>query len=217
MMSELRSRLTLLVVLALLGVGLAVIGTSVGATSPLAAGSGAAFVVSEDNVTFEHGDQRATVVDNMTHIDSMEIEQQGSGTYKIHTETEAPLTDSERSQAKTIARNNATVQQALEDLPQYVVTVEPIQKLTADSAQTGNLTIANTSTDIETAEGEQTFTGWVEESDETDTVTIDRNAEFVEDEAVVRITDPATDESYYSITVDLENETVTDITEWDTS
>ena len=50
----------------------------------------------------------------------------------------------------------------------------------------------------------------------TGTVTIDRDPKYVEDEAVVRIRDPATDEMYYSATVDLENETVTEITEWDT-
>lgn len=216
-MSKMPSHLTLLVVLALLGVGFAIIGTSFGATSPLAAGSGAAFVVSEDSVTFETGNQRAAIVDNMTHIESIKIEQQGSGTYKIHTETEDPLTDSERSRAKTIARNNVTVQRALENSPQYVVTVEPIQKLTADSAQTGNLTLTNTPTDIGTVDGEEIFTASVEESDESGTVTIDRNSQFVEDKVVVRIRNPATGESYYSITVNLDNETVTEIKEWDPS
>ncbi|MDQ2055542.1 hypothetical protein [Halobellus sp. H-GB7] len=203
-------------VLAALGVGLAVLGTAAGATVPLAAsGPGAAFVVSEDNVTFEQGDQQAIVLDNMTRIDSIEIDQQGSGTYQVNTETKDPLTDSERSQAKAIARDNATVQQALQDLDQYELTVEPVHKLTVDSVQTMTLTGLNsTSMDSETAAGEKTFSLTVEDSDKTGTVTIDRDPEYVEDEAAVRIRDPATGETCYSATVDLENETVTDTTDW---
>lgn len=218
MISELRSRLTLLAVLAVFGVGLAVIGTAVGATTPLTAGSGAAFVVSEDNVTFEHGDQQATVVDDVNRIDSIEIEQRDSGTYRVNTETDDPLTDSERSQAEAIARENATLQQALRDLDRYKMTVEPIHKLPVDSAQPTTVTgLTNTSTAGETPDGAETFSISVEDGHETGTVTIDRTPEYVEDEVVVRIRDPATDEMYYSVTVDLENETVTDITEWDTS
>jgi hypothetical protein len=216
MASDLQSRLTLLVVLAVLGVGLAVIGTAVGATTPHAAsGAGTAFVVSEDNVTVEQGDQQVTIVDNITRVDSIEIEQQGSGTYQVNTETEDPLTDSERSHAKAIAHNNATVQQVLQDLEQYELTVEPIHKLTVDSGQTTTFTGLNsTSMESETAEGEETFTLTVEDSDETGTVTIDRHPEYVKDEATIRIRNPSTGEMYYSATVDLENETVTDITDW---
>lgn len=218
MTSDLRSRLTVLVILGVLGVGLAVIGTEVGATTHLtASGSGATFVVSEDNVTFEHGDQQATVLGNMTRVDSVKIEQQGSGTYQVNTETDDPLTDRERSQAKAIARDNATVQESLQDLDQYELTVEPIHKLTVDSAQTRSFTgLNNSSIDGETAEGEETFSLTVEDSDETGTVTIDRDPEYVEGEAVVRLRDPATDEMYYSATVNLENETVIDFTEWET-
>jgi len=218
MTSELRSRLTMLVALAFLGVGLAVIGTGVGATNPFTTSeSGTAFVVSEDNVTFEHGDQQATVLNNMSNVDSIEIEQQDTGIYQVNTETDDQLTDSDRSQAKTIARDNTTVQGILQDLDRYELTVEPIHKLTVDSAQTTSFTgLNNTSRDGETAEGEETFTIRVEDSNETGTVTIDRDPKYVEDEAVVRIRDPATDEMYYSATVDLENETVTEITEWDT-
>jgi len=216
MTSNLWSRLTLLVVLTALGVGLAIIGNAVGATTPLAASEqGSAFVVSEDNVTFEQGNQRSTLLNNMSQIDSIEIEHQGSGTYQVDTKTEDPLMDSERSQAKAIARDNATVQQTLQDLDQYELTVGPIHKLTADSAQTTAFTgLNNTSMGGETAEGAETFTLTVKDSDETGTVTIDRDPEYVEDEAVVRIRDPVTDEIDYSVTVDLENEAVIEITDW---
>jgi len=216
MASDLQSRLTLLVVLAVLGVGLAVIGTAVGDTTPHdPSGPGTAFVVSEDNVTVEQGDQQVTVVDNMTRVDSIEIEQQGSGTYQVNTETEDPLTDSERSHAKAIAHDNATVQQVLQGVEQYELTVEPIHKLTVDSVQTTTFTGLNsTSMENETAEGAETFTLTVEDSDETGTVTVDRHPEYVKGEAAIRIRNPSTDEMYYSATVDLENETVTDITDW---
>ncbi|MGQ3330165.1 hypothetical protein [Halorubrum sp. FL23] len=216
MTSDLWSRLTLLVVLAALGVSLAVIGSAVGATTPLAASEpSAAFVVSEDNVTFERGNQRATLLNNTTGVDSIEIEQQGSGTYHVNTEAKNPLTDSERNQAKAIARGNATVQQTVQDLDQYELTVEPIRKLTVDSAQTTSFTgLTNTSRDGEKVAEEETFTLTVEDSNETGTVTIDRESEYVENEAVVRIRDSATDEICYSATVNLENETVTDISDW---
>ena len=216
MPSYLQSPLALLPFLAVLGVGLAVLGTAVGATTPHAAsGPGTAFVVSEDNVTVEQGDQQVTVVDNMTRVDSIEIERQGSGTYQVNTETEDPLTDSERSHAEAIARDNATVQQVLRDVEQYELTVEPIHKLTADSVRTTTVTGFNsTSMESETAEGEETFTLTVEDGDETGTVTIDRHPEYVKDEAAIRIRNPSTDEVYYSATVDLENETVTEITDW---
>jgi len=216
MTSNLWSRLTLLVVLAALGVGLAVIGNAIGATTRLAVSEqGSAFVVSEDNVTFEQGNQRSTLLNNMSQVDSIEIEHQGSGTYQVDKKTEDPLMDSERSQAKAIARDNATVQQTLRDLDQYELTVEPIHKLTADSAQTTAFTgLNNTSMDGGTTEKEETFTLSVKDSNETGMVTVNRDPQYVEDEAVVRIRDSATDQMYYSATVDLENETVTDITNW---
>lgn len=216
MTSDLWSRLILLVVLTALGVGLAVLGNAVGVTTPLAASEqGAVFVVSEDNVTLEQDNQRATLINNMTRVDSIEIEQRGTGTYHVNTEAENPLADSERSQAKAIVRDNATVQQALRDLDQYELTVEPIHKLTADSAQTTAFTgLNNTSIEGETAENEETFTLSVENRNETGMVAIERDPQYVEDEAAVRVGDSATDETYYSATVDLENETVTDITDW---
>ncbi|OYR99296.1 hypothetical protein DJ71_00125, partial [Halorubrum sp. E3] len=170
MTSDLWSRLTLLVVLAALGVSLAVIGSAVGATTPLAASEpSAAFVVSEDNVTFERGNQRAILLDNTTGVDSIEIEQQGSGTYHVNAEAKNPLTDSERNQAKAIARGNATVQQTLQDLGQYELTVGPIRKLTVDSAQTTSFTgLTNTSRDGEKVGEEETFTLPVKDSNETD-------------------------------------------------
>lgn len=217
MKSDLRSRLTVLVVLAVLGVGLAIIGTAVGATTPLtASGGGAAFVVSEDNITFENGDQQATVLNNMTQVDSVEIEPQGSGTYQVNTKTDDPLTDRERSQAKTIARDNATVQEVLQNLNQYELSVDPIHKLNMDSAQTSSFSgLTDTSMDGETAEEEDTFTLSVKDSDESGTVTINRDPKYVEREAVVRVRDPATDKIEFSVTVDFANKTVTDITEWD--
>lgn len=209
MTAELRYRLILLVSLVILGVGLAVIGTAVGATAPFIPGSDTSFVVSEDRIVFEHGDQQAPVIDNMSSVDNIKIERQDSGTYQINTETDDPLSDGERHLAKTIARNNGTIQQALGDMERYNITAEPIRKLTADSAQTTSVTgLNNTSMGGETVE--KTFTV-SEDSNETDTVSIDRDPEYVEGEAIVRIRDDDTGETDYSVTVDLQNKTVTDL------
>jgi len=215
MTSELRSRLALLVILAVLGVGLAVIGTTVGATNPLfSSNQDAAFVVSEDNISFEHGDQQTTVINNMTQVESVEIKQQNDGAYQVNTETDTPLTDNERSQAKTTARNNATVRRALHELDRYNMSVEPIHKLSVDSAQSMNTTSLNTTaTTGKSTDKPETFIISVEDSNETDTVTVDRTPEYVEHEVIVRIRDSVTDELYYSVRIDLEAETVVDITE----
>lgn len=213
--SELRSRLALLVGLTLLGVGLAGVATAVGAPAALtAADPGTAFVVSEENVTVEHGDQQTTVAANTTHLDRIMIEQRGSGTYHVDTETAAPLTASDRSHAKAIARTNATVRQALTQLDAYTLTVSPIRNLTTDSAQAVTITgLATNTTDEATATADETFTISVNDTD-TDTVTIDRDPEYVEHEARVSIRNPATDERYVSATVNFQNETVIDVTDW---
>jgi hypothetical protein len=79
----------------------------------------------------------------------------------------------------------------------------------------GSFTGLNTtSTDGEITGSEKTVSLTVADANETGTVIIDRDPEYVEDEAVIGIRDLATDETYYSVTVDLDNETITDITEW---
>jgi hypothetical protein len=45
-------------------------------------------------------------------------------------------------------------------------------------------------------------------------VTVDRSPSYVEDVAVVWVTPPDQEDPRYSVTVDLTNETVTDITDW---
>ncbi len=211
---DLRLRVVSLIGLAVLGVGLAVVGTSVGATSPLATSdSGTAFVISEQNITLEHGGQQATVVNNMSGVDHIEIERQGDGAYRVHTDTEQPISDSERRLATTVARNNATVSQALAELDRYELTVEPIRKLTMDSAQTMTLTGATQqSSTTESDARNATYSFSVE--NQNGSVTVDRDPTYVEDEVSVRIRDPRRDELYYAVTVDLHNETVTAVTDW---
>lgn len=220
MTTDLRSRFAVLVGLAILGVGLAVIGTAVGATGFLTDDRGdAGFTVSEENVTFSDGDQEVTVVDNMTRVDRLEVEKVETGTYHVITETENPVTDSERRRAKAIIKRNETVRQALDDLDGYELTVEPVHKLTADSMVTENFTTANDSTSSdfvsnnETEDEEATYTFSVES--EEGNVTVNRDPTYVENEVVVWIRHPVADDVYYTVDVDLENSTVVEITEWD--
>jgi hypothetical protein len=47
-----------------------------------------------------------------------------------------------------------------------------------------------------------------------DALRIDRTRSYVEDEAVVWVSPPDREDPWYSVTVDLANRTVTDITDW---
>ncbi|WP_238593273.1 hypothetical protein [Natronobacterium lacisalsi] len=211
-MSELQSKIMFLGSLALLGVGLAVAGTAVGVPTPLVDSQPSSeFVVSAENVTLEHGDEQAAVVEDMSHVDQVEIDRQDGGTFHVNTTTEQPLTERDRRDAQAIARTNETVRQALADVEQYEMTVEPIQQISADAMETTTLSGLNeTSTD----NGTETATFSISTGGQNESVTIDRDPTYLEDEATVRVVHPGEDETYYSITVDLETETVTDITDW---
>ncbi|WP_238593413.1 hypothetical protein [Natronobacterium lacisalsi] len=188
------------------------VGTAVGVSTPLADSQpNSTFVVSEENVTLEHGDERAAVVEDMSHVNQIEIERQDGGTFHVNTTTEQPLTESDRRDAQAIARNNETVQQALADVEQYKMSVNPIQKISADAMQTTTISGLNeTSTNNST----ETTTFSVSTEGQNKSVTIDREPTYLEDEVSVRVLDPSSDETHYSITVNLETETVTGITDW---
>ncbi|APX00322.1 hypothetical protein CHINAEXTREME_20610 (plasmid) [Halobiforma lacisalsi AJ5] len=147
----------------------------------------------------------------MSHVNQIEIERQDGGTFHVNTTTEQPLTESDRRDAQAIARNNETVQQALADVEQYKMSVNPIQKISADAMQTTTISGLNeTSTNNST----ETTTFSVSTEGQNKSVTIDREPTYLEDEVSVRVLDPSSDETHYSITVNLETETVTGITDW---
>ena len=226
MTTDLRARALTLVGLAALGVGLAVVGTTVGTTNPLTnAGSSASFVVSDQNVTFERGDQQATVVDDMTGVDHVEIERQGNGVFRVNATATRVVSARERRRAKAIARNNATVERMLAKVERYELTVEPIRKLTVDDVHSVNATLQNSTTSAgEAHAGDYTFTVSVENQststfaseNRTGSVSVDREPSYVENAVSVRIGDPTGADIYYAVTVDLENGTVVDVTDWST-
>lgn len=207
-MSDLRSRLALLAGLALLGAGLAVTGATVNAADSFHdSASTPAFVVSEQNVTFEDGDQQTTVVGNMERVDSVELERTTDRQYTVHTATADPVSAAERRRAKAIARNNETVQRSLAKLNQYELTVDPIHKLTAESSVRLNGTVS--AGDVK-SDSNTTYTFEVTESDES--VVVDREPDYVDGEVAVRVSNPAADEPHFSVIVDLKTNEVIDTT-----
>ncbi|WP_317175827.1 hypothetical protein [Halomontanus rarus] len=210
-----RSRLLVLVGLAVVGVGLAGIGTAFGMTDPLSnTGTSAEFVVSEDNVTFTTDDTSKTVVDNLSNVSKITIEETDSGQFTIQTTKNQPLTESERERAQTIAMANGTVKEALDEMDTYELSVEPIQRLDTSSfsQESYDVVVESNETNGEVTIGKTT-------DDHGDgSVTIERNPRYVEDRAVVRIRHSGENppgDLKYTVDIDLVNETVTDITNWD--
>ncbi|MFC7138597.1 hypothetical protein ACFQMA_01950 [Halosimplex aquaticum] len=210
MVAGLRSRLLALVALAALGAGLAVVGTSLAGGQAAAGAPGTAFVVSEDNVSVASGHGERTLVENVSRAESIAIERVGAGRFAVR--AEPPITDRERERARAILLGNETVRRALEAMGAYELGVEPIRKLNGSSAvsMSGNVTGTTDS------DGAQEFRiENVTVRGESESVVLDRDASYVEDEASVRVRRPATGELRYTVHVDLANGTVRDVTDWE--
>ncbi|ELZ98118.1 hypothetical protein C440_02683 [Haloferax mucosum ATCC BAA-1512] len=203
--TEIRSRLAILVVLAVVGVCLAGVGTSFGVGSA-GTGSNAEFVVGADNVTVTNGKENATVVGNISNVSHIEIRRVDSTQFQVSAERQTPLNATERKQAVEIARHNETVRQ-LGVLDDSSITVSPVPKIS-----TGQLTAIDT--DNSTGET-TTFTARVDtELNETDDGAVVRRAtrdRYVDNRAVVLVDHPETGELQYSITVDLANRSVVSV------
>ncbi|SFS54206.1 hypothetical protein [Halostagnicola kamekurae] len=214
-----RSRMLVLVGLAVIGVGLAGIGTTLGMTGPLSStGTPAEFVVSDDNITFTSDDIQETVVDDLSNVSKITVEETDSGQYTIQTKEDQPLDEKERKRARTIAMTNETVNEALEEMDRYELSVEPVQKLnlSASSVQSYDTVIGVNETKDTTASSNMTIVNTTDDhSDES--VIIGRSPSYVEDRAVVRIRHPGEDSPHdlkYTVDIDLADRTVTDITDW---
>ncbi|WP_254764153.1 hypothetical protein [Natrinema marinum] len=209
-----RSRLLVLVGLTVIGVGLAGIGTAFGMTEPLSnTGTSAEFVVSENNVTLTTGDKSETIVDNLSNVSKITIEETNSGQFTIHTIENQPLTENERERARTIAMTNETVNEALDGMDTYKLSVEPIQQLNFSSSNTQSYDVAIESNETN---GEMTIVNTTDDHGDG-SVTIERSPSYVEDRAVVRVRNPDEDSPHdlrYTVDIDLVNRTVTDITDW---
>lgn len=212
MSGEIRSRLLVLVGLAILGVALAGIGTALGMTAPLTAhGDTPQFVVNEDNITFSERGEEITVVENTSNIREVRIEKVDSTQFQVQTETEQPLTATERNRARQIVRKNGTAQQQLDSLQEYELSVGPVFKLDSGSSFTASVEISESSD-----EQEYKIVNITRE-DEDETVVVKRDSKHAEDRAIVRVRQPSkphSKELKYSFRVDLAKGTVTKITDW---
>ncbi|WP_323192120.1 hypothetical protein [Halostella sp. PRR32] len=213
MSSEIRSRLIVLSALALLGVALAGVGTSLGMGSSLTNhGDDPSFVVTNENITFSKSGDNVTLIDNMSNVKEVRIDQTGSNQYQVRTEAEQSLTATERERARQIARSNQTVQQHLDSLSEYELGVDPIHEIDSDSMSVVSVDLNESKDD-----GEYDFVA-VSQENENRSVVVERDPEYVADRAVVRVrqpSDPKHEGLKYSVKVDLANETVTGITDWD--
>ena len=215
-----RSRLLVLAGLTVIGVGLAGAGTAMGLTEPLSTTDLAAeFIVSEENVAFSAGGKSETIVENMSYVSEVEIEETDAGQFTIHTTEDQPLTDSERERARTIAVNNATVKQTLDAMSAYELSVEPVQRINVTGLEQASLDAVNKSDQTDdVVQYELADNGTVTEDQGGGTVTVNREPRYAEDRAVVRIRQPGEDchhDLKYTINVDLASGTVTGITDWD--
>lgn len=211
---DVRARALVLVGLAVLGVGLALSGSAIGVGSETLRGEGPAVTV-DDDVSVSEGADEVVVVENVSTIDSVAVEASDGGTIRFETEPRRGLSADARARGEAIARDNATVARALASLSDPRVSVEPVVRLDADAVRSVDVTGSGDGAVTTDGPGETvTFTvnaTTVEE--EPDTVVVDRKPAHVPDRASVRIRDGQEGHVRYSATVDLENETVTGLTD----
>lgn len=210
---SIRTRLLVLVGLGAVSIGLAGIGAGFGMTEPLTSNSSGEFVVAEDNIKFKSSDESKTVVENLSGVREVNIEETDTGQFTIQTVEERPLTEHERERAREIALTNDTVSAALSEMDSYTISVDPIQQLNASAF---NQVSYDSNTSHETNNGITIIE--TSEKEDHGSVTITREPNYVEGHAVVRIRQPDAPQSEdleYSVDVDLVNGTVTDITDWD--
>ncbi|WP_135363989.1 hypothetical protein [Halosimplex halophilum] len=207
--TDYRARAALLVGLVALGVGLAAAGTALFPGGPADAGEpGAAFVVSETNVSVADADRDPTVVANVSSASRVEIERVDSGRFRVSTDT--PLSDRERRRAKAIARSNETVRRALAAMDGYELAVEPIRKLTVGSAARVNATAWS----VNGSDGVRTFRVENVTGGSDGSVVVGRSRDYVDGAASVEIRRSPSGELAYRARVDLANGTVTGVTDW---
>jgi hypothetical protein len=216
--SEIRTRLLLLVGLAVIGVVLAGVGTALGADTVVQPEQSARLVVADENLTVAGANQSETVVTDLSNVTEIRIDRENAGRFTVETRERRPLSPAERERARTIALNNQTVSEAVDGMAAVELAVEPIRKLNASSSATTRYNVAVDAGDGDTVTGD-TFTIELNDSGGGNgSVTIDRTPEFVDDRAVVEVRDPTGEppESLeYTVRVDTANGTVTDITDWE--
>lgn len=211
-----RSRLLLLIGLSILGIGMAGVGTTLMMPDQPTNGANPEFIVSDENLTFATGSESETVMDNTSNLSQIVINETDTGQFSIKTTENDPLSATERERAKEIALNNSTVAQELDQIDEYKISVEPIQRVTLSdaSSQSYNISINNAS---KNAANTFTINETSIEGQQSGSVTISRDTNYVADSAVVRIREQrqgGSGELIYVIDVDLSTENVTDVVDW---
>jgi len=212
MVSTIRSRLALLLTLAVLGVAVAGIGATLGGPTVTTAEADTQFVVTEQNVTVATEREEVTVTDDMYNVTSIRVQEAADGQFSVETERTQPLSETDRERAKRIARTNETIQAHLAE-GKYTLDVDAIQRLDATAMQVSNITQTSNSGNVSV----YTFNETESEKTAGGSVVVDREPTYVPNEAVVRLRDPTASERSdltYSVHVDLTNETVIDVTDW---
>lgn len=209
MREDTRTRAAAVAVLVAVGAAMGVGGAALGVGGPVADGPAAEFVVSGDGVAVGDGDQQPTVVAGNVTTEEVRIERRGTNVV-VSTESAGALTDEQRERAKQVARGNETVAAHLEGVDEYSLAVEPVPVLnasytTAVSVEDADFEVQDDGNDstVETFKTNLT----VEESD-GESVRLGRDGTYADDQAVVVVQQPGTDDRSYVVHVDLSNETV---------
>jgi hypothetical protein len=217
MHDEVVPRVGAILLLALVGLGAGWAGASLGVGAPLTeTGHQPSVVVSETGVTVSDGTQETTILDNMTAVESLRIQDQ-DGHLTVDTERAPRLTEAKRERALAIARENETVQHRLAAMDAYELTVEPIKGIPAEAMSQS------------TFEASYTNVTAVEESEGTFTVAFDENASiersgdgvtitpgdqrYVENDVNVEIREPDSDDVVAEAQVNLPEERVVIVTD----
>lgn len=207
MNESLPNQLVLVSILAFCGIGLALIGTTTGLGVESPEANTEQIMINENTVTISDGDTEVVVIEDLSMVTTVEMTAHRG---HVAIETEEPFSDEERSRAIEIVRSNESINKAI-DMEAYDFTAEPIENRSAEQSSTVDFTVEDDSllNDDESGTNEDaTLTVRIDEDKRNNTVTAERDIEYMEGVLHVKIIDPETDERRFSARVDLENETI---------
>ncbi|WP_336326125.1 hypothetical protein [Halovenus sp. HT40] len=195
-------RFGVVVVLSITGLCVGAATATLGVDDTFQGDEDVAVTVDDDSVVVSDGDEQQVAVENMSWVQSVEISGQ-NGQYRIQTARERPFTSEQRSTAREIARTSDAVPI---NLTTYDLAIEPIPRLSADSAH--SVEVSNITDSDGTFKTDGIAFG--ERS-----VTIDTGRSYVEEQLNVRVLG-SDGEARASLVVDLTTGTVVDVTDFRT-
>jgi hypothetical protein len=214
MNDDIKRRAVLLVVLAGIGVTLAGVGAAFGiGSSPLATDRTGEVSIAGTNVTVSGSGTGPKLVGTVSKTSDIEIAERG-GKITVREHEDRPLTQRERERAVDIAQTNRTIASYLQQTENAEIRVEPIRKLRTQEIHAVTVETDLNGTNHSFPSNDSVAMVNITRKESSDAVTIDRDPSYVEDQATVRIGPPGWTDPRYSVTVDLTNGTVTQITDW---